>query len=795
MPMEMTTKTVPHTVDSEAFATWAAGYGMIRHEERTRARVCEMAERLVQRGLAPNADAVFRILAAADRLASAGMWLVVHMTYARSVYLDGRELVADDFKARPEGHTGGALNMVPAYVGYLAANALSGFTRGWLMGQGHCVAAIDAINVLVGNMSSAHAARYDASDEGLTRLVRDFYSYALSADGRPESPLGSHVNAHTAGGLSEGGYLGFAELEYVHMPLQGERLVAFLSDGAFEEQRGSDWAPRWWRAEDCGLVAPIMIANGRRIDQRTTTAQVGGVDWLRDHLRLNGFEPIDVDGRDPADLAWSIVEMDQRLEGAASAVASGDAAYPVRLPYAIAETTKGFGFPGADTNRAHNLPLAGNPSSDAAARSAFCEGAGRLWVSPLALATAAQALCEHERQGRPRERDNALATRQVLHPVLSEPPWRPIATGLASPVAGIDECFARIVEANPALRPRVGNPDEMSSNRMLRTLALLKHRVAAPETGVAESLHGGVITALNEEAVACAALANKGGISLVVTYEAFAVKMLGAVRQELIFARSQREAGRAPGWLSVPIILTSHTWENGKNEQSHQDPTFCEALLGEMADTSRVVFPPDWNTAVATLQAVYRTHGQIWSVVVPKNELPIRFSPEQADELVVDGALRLRGEGTERVTLVAVGGYQLEEALRASTRLTEKAIPHAVVYLFEPARFRVSRDSHEAAVLASDATRERLFPRGADVRVLLTHTRPEPLLGALRPLDTGPGTRALGYINRGGTLDVAGMLRTNRCTWIHAVAAVADGLERAPAELLDPDELLTLDSM
>jgi len=192
---------------------------------------------------------------------------------------------------------------------------------------------------------------------------------------------------------------------------------------------------------------------------------------------------------------------------------------------------------------------------------------------------------------------------------------------------------------------------------------------------------------------------------------------------------------------------------------------------------------------------LYRTHGQVWSVVVPKNELPIRFTAEQAEGLVVDGALRLRGDGTGRVTLVAVGGYQLEEALRASTRLTEKAIPHAVVYLFEPARFRVPRDRHEAAVLASDATRERLFPRGADIRVLLTHTRPEPLLGALRPLDTGRGTRALGYINRGGTLDVAGMLRTNRCTWIHAVAAVADRLQRAPAELLDPDELLTLDSM
>ena len=89
----------------------------------------------------------------------------------------------------------------------------------------------------------------------------------------------SHVNHNTAGGLAEGGYLGFAELQYVHMPLPGEKLVVFLSDGAFEEQRGSDWVPRWWRAKDCGLVAPMMINNGRRIDQSTTISQKGGVTW------------------------------------------------------------------------------------------------------------------------------------------------------------------------------------------------------------------------------------------------------------------------------------------------------------------------------------------------------------------------------------------------------------------------------------------------------------------------------------------------------------------------------------
>ena len=89
-----------------------------------------------------------------------------------------------------------------------------------------------------------------------------------------------------------------------------------------------------------------------------------------------------------------------------------------------------------------------------------------------------------------------------------------------------------------------------------------------------------------EEAV-IGALETKGGLNIAVSYEAFAVKMLGAMRQDILFARHQREAGMPPGWLGVPVVVTSHTWENGKNEQSHQDPTLCEVMLSEMSDGAR----------------------------------------------------------------------------------------------------------------------------------------------------------------------------------------------------------------
>jgi len=790
-------------IEDPAFAHWAAGYGVIRHSSVTQARIVELESRLASQDNRGDGVPFYELLHALDRVTSAAMWLVVHETYARNVYLDGRALAADDFKPRPEGHTGGALNMVPAYAGYLGIDALTGTARAWLMGQGRCVAAVDSLNLLVGNMLAAHAARYSISDEGLTRYVGDFYSYRVGPGGRQDSPLGSHVNAHTAGGLAEGGYLGFAELQYVHMPLPGESLVAFLSDGAFEEQRGSDWAPRWWRAEDCGLVAPIMIKNGRRIDQRTTLSQQGGATWFTKHLRLNSFDPIVFDGRDPAAFVWAIFEMERRLETAAAEIREGRMKYPVSLPYGVAVAPKGYGFPGAGTNLAHNLPLMANPYTDELARERFNRGAKGLWVEPGELRGAVEKLQRHERSGRPREKDHALVHRDVSLREVPPPPFLPASEPSAapinaSPMSAVDRMFSALVRANPQLRPRVGNPDEMRSNRLIETLDLLKFRVTDPEPSVPESLDGAVITALNEEAVASAALANKGGINLIHTYEAFGTKMHGAIRQEIIFAHHCNENGRPQRWLSVPLMLTSHTWENGKNEQSHQDPSMAEAMLGEPAHISRVVFPPDFNTAAAMMERIYQTRGQIWTVVIPKADtVPNLFAPETARRLVEQGGVLIERAGHDagraRVTLVAIGAYQLGEVLRASRRLAERDMAHTVIYLFEPGRFRLPRSQAEEEHLAAAHVRGELFPDQVRARIMMTHTRPEPFLGLLEPFRMANAVAGLGYVNRGGTYDTPGLLFVNRSSWAHCVERVARLLELPREQLLSEQEAQALD--
>lgn len=786
---------------------WARGYGVIRHNEATQRWVAQALEHLTrQHWPAPAANPV-ELFMAADRLANFAMWLVVHETYARRVRLDGAPLQLEDFKAAPQGHTGGALNMVPAYVGYMLANALTGLTRSWLMGQGHTVAAIDSVNLILDNMRPEHAGRYDLSDAGLTRYVNDFYSYKLSEAGNQESPLGSHVNINTAGGVLEGGYLGFADIEYPHMPLPEERLVAFLSDGAFEEQRGADWAPLWWRAEDTGLVTPIMIFNGRRIEQRSLMAQEGGMEWFKGHLRHYDFDPIDFDGTDPAAFACMILEGERRLAERAEAALAGAAHYPVQLPYGIAVAAKGTGFYGAGTNDAHNLPLGTNPHTDPIAMRHFNAAAERLFVPQDILRPAIATLQNHAASGRIKEREHPIANRSVTlgqEPALQ---FRPVSADRrnpqyrthTSPMDGIDETFLSFVKANPQLRPRVGNPDELRSNHMNHTLDALKHRVTVPEASVSEAVDGKVITVLNEEAVVGACIGNKAGINITVTYEAFSPKMLGALRQEIIWTDHLHSRGREAGWLSLPVVLTSNTYENGKNERSHQDPAMCEAMLGEPSDIARVMFPADYNTAAASLDACYHTQGNIYTMVIPKADvIPDLFPEQEARQLVQDGAMSLSWACNltgrhQQVILTAIGAYQLQEVLRAVIRLDEKGVCSLVNYMIEPGRYRDARGRREKAYQAPDTLRQQLYPDDIPHRVFVSHTRPEVMSGLLHPLNTGRQSIFLGYTNHGGTLDTPGMMYVNRQSWAHIVRAVARVLGMGLPELLEPEEIDALE--
>ncbi|MCE2466222.1 MAG: hypothetical protein J4G01_09205 [Dehalococcoidia bacterium] len=114
------------------------------------------------------------------------------------------------------------------------------------------------------------------------------------------------------------------------------------------------------------------------------------------------------------------------------------------------------------------------------------------------------------------------------------------------------------------------------------------------------------------------------------------------------------------------------------------DPALAESLLSEPSDISRVLSPADYNCAQAVMQGVYQSHGQIWTLVVPKQPvIPDLFTREESQLLFEQGAISLDwlslrpGEG--HVVITAIGSYHLEETVHASNRPRERDIPHLVV--------------------------------------------------------------------------------------------------------------------
>jgi len=179
---------------------------------------------------------------------------------------------------------------------------------------------------------------------------------------------------------------------------------------------------------------------------------------------------------------------------------------------------------------------------------------------------------------------------------------------------------------------------------------------------------------------------------------------------------------------------------------------------------------------------------------VSKRGIANLLTADESNQLLDQGAIRLDWAGHKledpQVILTAIGSYQLEEVLKASQRLRHYDLPHSVVYMLEPGRFRIPRDGEELAHAAAASQLQWLYPSTTLSRIFVTHTRPEPMAGALQPLHTGyTSTRFLGFVNQGGTLDKDGMLFINRCTWAHVLAEVAQVLDRPLDDWLSQNEL------
>ena len=80
-----------HRRHDAVFDQWAQGCGVIEHTAATQLAVFELAANLEETGKINNKQECYETLIALDEIVNQGLWLVVHMTYAKNIYLDGRD--------------------------------------------------------------------------------------------------------------------------------------------------------------------------------------------------------------------------------------------------------------------------------------------------------------------------------------------------------------------------------------------------------------------------------------------------------------------------------------------------------------------------------------------------------------------------------------------------------------------------------------------------------------------------------------------------------------------------------
>ncbi|ALO45026.1 hypothetical protein [Pseudohongiella spirulinae] len=696
------------------------------------------------------------LLLAAERVSRMAKWLVINMTYARNVHLDGRPLTATDLKGRPAGNTSAALRYVPLYVGYLLANALSGKTRAWLMSCDAGSVAVDAVNVLIGNADESQLSCYSMSDEGLSRLCRDYFSDEVTLPESVHAANGSALRPHSAAALASGVHAGNTARQFVHMPLPGQELVVFLDQHDLGSQPGTDWGAYWWRGEDSGLVMPLL--------------QVGD-DFAAATALLNeqGFNPVLVDGDDPIAIARVIIELGENLQEQHRRVITGEINYPVRMPLAVIHFSPSFELPETSSLRVNEILQP-------------------LHVPVALLEQAADMLNCHARQRRTAAKDHWLCQLQVSQPEL--PYFAPLEPfDRRAPIDIIDDWICHLVEQNPFHRFRIVHTGYCTPCLMPQSLTLLNVRTSSDEPDRAGSRNGAVIVAANEESAVAAALANKQGINLVLAQEAAGISLYRSLRREAVFAREQSACGCQTNWIAVPILITAHVWDNSRSGLCQQSPALTEAWLEEMSDVAPVYFPVDAETAVAVTEFVYSQRARVALVVLPGSAVPLVTNTEQAMLAAARGITVISQDDDPEFQLIAIGAYQLAQVQRAAVRLRERGYRCSVISILEPGRFRVARDERESDYIYDTDTLKFLIP-DTSIRLLVTHVHGDIAAGLLRRLaDGAEHFHVMGYCNQGGTLDVFGLLYANHQTWAHVLQQCALARNLDMADLLNDAEL------
>src|SRR5438552_9371047 len=223
----------------------------------------------------------------------AANYLTVGQIYLKDNPLLERPLTKEDIKPRLLGHWGttAGLNFIYTHLNRLIRR--HDLNMMYVIGPGHGGPGLVAHTYLEGTYTEIYP-NIEQDRDGLKRLFRQFsWPYGIP----------SHVAPETPGSIHEGGELGYSLLHAYGAAFDNPDLIVACIVGDGEAETGAlatSWhANKFLNPAKDGAVLPILHLNGFKIANPTVLARIS-VEELTDLLRGCGYEPLLVEGDDPA---------------------------------------------------------------------------------------------------------------------------------------------------------------------------------------------------------------------------------------------------------------------------------------------------------------------------------------------------------------------------------------------------------------------------------------------------------------------------------------------------------------
>ena len=729
-------------------------------------------------------------------------WRAANYLSVGQIYLLDNPLLREPLqlahvKPRLLGHWGTTpgLNFIYAHLNrVIKAHDLSVL---YVTGPGHGGPALVANVYLEGTYSEVYPA-VSQDEAGMKRLFKQF----SFPGGVP-----SHVAPETPGSIHEGGELGYALSHAFGAAFDNRELLVACVIGDGEAETGAlatSWhSNKFLNPVHDGAVLPILHLNGYKIANPTVLARIPRAE-LDQLLRGYGYEPVHVEGRDPARMHQQMAAALDQVVAAirdiqGTARRKGYQGRP-RWPMIVLRSPKGWTCPREidgkrceDYWRSHQVPM-GEMDQPGHVKvletwlrsyrpEELFDERGRLQPELAALAPKG----ERRMGANPHANGGALTRDLVL------PDFRAYAVDVPAPGFPQAEAtraqgryLAEVMKCNLEARNfRVFSPDENASNRWQDIFSVTPRgftgEILPTDDHVAPD--GRVMEMLSEHQ--CQGWLEgyllTGRHGFFNCYEAFIHIIDSMFNQHAKWLKVCRHIGWRRPIPSLNYLLSSHVWRQDHNGFSHQDPGFIDHVVNKKAEIIRVYLPPDANCLLHVTDRCLRSRNLVNVIVAGKQPAPQWLSMDQALKHCEKGigiwpwASNDRGDDPD-VVMACCGDVPTLEAL-AAVDLLRRYAPELKIRVVNVVDLMTLQPQSEHPSGLADAEFDALFTRDKPI-VFAFHGYPW-LIHRLTYRRANHGNlHVRGYKEEGTTTTPFDMCVLNDLDRFHLVGDVVD---RVPA--------------